>query len=101
MTLSYIYIFLRRLNLIEVEQINVKFYLLPNANIAFMSNKQEKSFFIFFLFFHFRAVPEAYGSSQARGQIRAAAASLPHSHSTRDLSCTRDLHHSLWATPAP
>ena len=29
----------------------------------------------------FRAIPAAYGSSQARGRIRAAAASLHHSHS--------------------
>ena len=29
----------------------------------------------------FRATPAAYGSSQARGPIRAAAASLRHSHS--------------------
>ena len=35
----------------------------------------------FFLFLLFRAAPEAYGSSQARGRIRAVAASLHHSHS--------------------
>ena len=35
----------------------------------------------FFSFFLFRAAPAAYGSSQARGGIRAAAASLYHSHS--------------------
>ena len=29
----------------------------------------------------FRAAPEAYGSSEARGQIRVAAAGLHHSHS--------------------
>ena len=33
------------------------------------------------LFFLFRAALEAYGSSQARSQIIAAAASLYHSHS--------------------
>ena len=32
-------------------------------------------------FFLFRATPAAYGSSQARAQIRAAAASLHHSQS--------------------
>ena len=37
--------------------------------------------FPFFSFCVFRAAPMAYGSSQARGQIRAAAASLYHSHS--------------------
>ena len=35
---------------------------------------------MFFIFF-FRAEPEAYGSSQARGQTRAIATGLPHSHS--------------------
>ena len=34
-----------------------------------------------FFFWLFRAVLAAYGSSQARGQIRAAAADLQHSHS--------------------
>ena len=34
-----------------------------------------------FLFLLFRATPEAYGGSQARGQIRAGAAGLHHSHS--------------------
>ena len=40
-------------------------------------------FFFWFLFFSFlfRAAPVAYGSSQARGQIRAAAAGLHHRHS--------------------
>ena len=39
--------------------------------------------FLFFLFFRFwrRGIPEAYGGSQARGQIGAVAASLSHSHS--------------------
>ena len=37
--------------------------------------------FHFFFFFLFRAIPEAYGSSQARGQIGAVAAGLHHSHS--------------------
>ena len=38
-------------------------------------------FLFCFFFCLFRAVPVAYGSSQARGQIRAVAASLHHSHS--------------------
>ena len=37
--------------------------------------------FFFFSFFLFRATPAAYGSSQARVRIEAAAASLCHSHS--------------------
>ena len=51
----------------------------------------------FCLFIYFRAVPKAYGISQARGRIGAAAASLHHSHSnagSQDLSNICDLHHS-------
>ena len=48
----------------------------------------------FFFFFLFRAAPVAYGSSWARGQIRAAAASLCHSHGNPRFIC--DLHHSSW-----
>ena len=40
-----------------------------------------KYFFSFFFLNLFRAAPVAYGSSQARGPIRAAVASLHHSHS--------------------
>ena len=50
---------------------------------------------IFYFIFIFRAAPAAYGSSQVRGQIRAAAASLPHSHS-HARSEPR-----LWPTPQP
>jgi len=39
------------------------------------------SFFSFFFFFLFRAVPAAYGGSRARGLIGAVAAGLFHSHS--------------------
>ena len=37
--------------------------------------------FIFIFFYFFRAAPEAYGDSQARGGIRATAAGLHHPHS--------------------
>ena len=37
--------------------------------------------FFISIFFLFRAAPEAYGGSQARGQMGATAASLRHSHS--------------------
>ena len=37
--------------------------------------------FFFFFFLLFRSAPEAYGSSQARGQIGATDASPYHSHS--------------------
>ena len=51
------------------------------------------SFLFFFVFCHFRPAPVAYGGSQARGRIRAGAASLRHSHSnTRSKPC-------LWPTP--
>ena len=45
------------------------------------------------IFFLFRATPTAYGGSQVRGQIRAVATGLHHSHShTRSELC-------LWSTP--
>ena len=49
----------------------------------------------------FRAAPVAYGSSQARGQTGAVAASLCHSHSNaRSKLCLR-LTLQLMATPDP
>ena len=53
-------------------------------------------FFFFFVFCLFRASPVAHGGSQARGLIRAVAASLPRATATPDLSCVCDLHHSSW-----
>ena len=47
----------------------------------------------FFLFFLFRAVLVAYGGSQARGPIGAAAAGLHRSHSNAHIC---NLRHSLW-----
>ena len=47
-------------------------------------------FFLWFFFFLFMAKPVAYGSSQAMGPIRAAAAGLSHSHLLCNLCC------SLW-----
>ena len=55
-------------------------------------SKRKISFSFFFFFFFFRATGEAYGSSHATGQIRAAAAGLHHSHSN-----ARSLNH--WARP--
>ena len=40
------------------------------------------------------ASPTAYGSSQARGRIRATPAGLPTATATQDLSCVCNLHHS-------
>ena len=47
-------------------------------------------------FFLFRGTTVAYGSSQARNQIEAAAAGLCHSSATSDLSHICNLHCSLW-----
>ena len=43
----------------------------------------------------FRAIPKAYGGSQARDPIRAVAAGLCHSHSNAASEPSRNLHHSL------
>ena len=50
-------------------------------------------FLIFFFFLLFRAAPTAYGSSQARGRIRATAAGLCHSHNNAGSKPC------LWPTP--
>ena len=50
-------------------------------------------FFSFLFLLPFRAAPAAYGSSQARNQIRAVAASLHHSHSNMESEPC------LWPTP--
>ena len=59
-----------------------------------------RGFFFFFFFFGggllFRATPTAYESSQARGQIRSAAASLLHSHSKWNPNRICGLHYSSW-----
>ena len=52
--------------------------------------KKNKSVGLFVSFCLFRAAPEAYGGSQARSRIGAAAAGLPHSHSNvRSKLCLR------------
>ena len=57
---------------------------------------QPCNFFLsFFLPFLFRAAP-AYGSSQARGQIGAAAEAHTTATAMQDLSRVGDLHHSSW-----
>ena len=42
------------------------------------------------------AAPVAYGNSQARGQIRAAAVAYPIAVATLDLNHICKFHHSLW-----
>ena len=54
-----------------------------------------KGLFYFILFYLlFRATPAAYGGSQARGQIRAAATAYTTATGMLDPSCVCDLHHS-------
>ena len=48
------------------------------------------------LFFFFMAALAAYGISQARGQIRAAAKGYTTATVTPDPSCMYNLHHSSW-----
>ena len=57
-------------------------------------------FFLFFSFF-FRAVPLAYGNSQARGRIRATAAGLHHSQSNTGSKLHLGPILQLMATPDP
>ena len=58
---------------------------------------------VFCLFGLFRAAPEAYGGSQARGRIGAVAASLQHSHSHSNTRSEPRLQpiSQLTATPDP
>ena len=51
-------------------------------------------FLFLFFFLIFRPTPEAYGSSQTRRQIRAAAVAYATVIATWDLSRVYDLHHS-------
>ena len=51
------------------------------SNILFVFTHSIFPFFFFFGLLSKRAAQVAYGGSQARGQIRAVAASLHHSHS--------------------
>ena len=52
-----------------------------NQTLNLLSEEVTSFILFYFILLFFRAEPTAYGSSQARGQIRAAAASLHHSHS--------------------
>ena len=51
---------------------------------------------LLFFFLSFRATPTACGGSQARGQIRAVAASYTTATARPDTSLVCDLHHSSW-----
>ena len=56
--------------------------------------------FLFYLFLLFRATPVTYGSSQARSQFGAVAASLRHSHNAGSEPCLQPIPH-LTAMPNP
>ena len=73
-----------------MEQEAKLFYLVPafihgQENIPGCSSNIGKGimllYFMFYFIHLFRPAPAAYGSSQARAQIRAVAASICHSHS--------------------
>ena len=55
----------------------------------------------FFLFCLFRAAPTAFGGSQAKGLIRATAASLHHCHSSARSKLCLQLTPQLTAMPDP
>ena len=64
---------------------NIGVGVLSMTAIPTAIGKLEAYFFVFCLF---RTAPAAYGSSQARGLIRAVAASLVHSHNnSRSKQC--------------
>ena len=64
-------------------------------------NQGKGIFFSFFFFFFFRGAPVAYGGSQARGRIRAVAATLHQSHSNMESElCLRPIP-QLPAMPDP
>ena len=65
------------------------------------SSHNEIFLFCFVLVLLFRATPEAYQSSRARGQIRAAAARLCHSHSNAGSQQCLQPTPQLTATPDP
>ena len=65
--------------------------LLKEFGLNFVDNR---SFLVFFVFCLFRAVPAAYGHSQARGRIGATAADLHQSHSNSGSEpCLRPIPH--------
>ena len=53
------------------------------------------------IFFFFKATPVAYGGSQVRGQIKATAANLHHSHSNAGSALCLQTTPQLMAMPNP
>ena len=71
------------------------------AQLAHWMIHKSLNFLLFLFLFTFRAAPTAYGSSQAKGRIRAVAAGLCHSHSnTRSELCPQPTP-QLTAMPDP
>ena len=66
-----------------------------------LSGPRSQSAFFFSFFLLFRAPPEAYGSSQARGRIGDTAASLRHRHSNARSKPHLQPTPQLIATPDP
>ena len=64
----------------------------PNKKQTNTGTTVHSGIFCLFVCFHFRKTPAAHGSSQARGQIGAAAAGLQHSH------CNARSKPHLWHT---
>ena len=62
---------------------------------------EEYCFFSFFFFCLFRAAPTVHGGSQARGQIRAVAAGLYHSHNNARFKLCLQPTPQLKAMPDP
>ena len=72
-------------------------YFFPSKRLAHLVFVYFVLGFLFCFVLLFRATPVAYGGSQARGRIRATAASLHHSHSNAGSeSHICDPHHSSW-----
>ena len=81
---------------------NTTLKIVIKAGLVVLNSPFLAAFNSFCLFFgHFRATPMAYGSSQARGQTRAAAASLCHSHSTARSKAHLGTAPQLAAIPDP
>ena len=65
---------------------DLKAILLKSMKICFSLTAVHLFFSLFFFFFHFTAASEVCGSSQARGQIGAAAEAYAPAMATPDLS---------------
>ena len=69
----------------------LQIFIFQSMNIQF---RQQQDFCFCFVCFAFRDAHVAYGNSQARGLIRAAAADYATDTAKQDLSCVYVLYHS-------